>query len=878
MRSISIVPCLLALTFSSALGTQQLDDPEGDPIELSITLDPSAMRLIEQGGVNQTFQGEPSLAGSVGFLSTEEEPEGDTPTALAFTSDGATIVIAHRDSQNLVLFDAATRASTGVIDVTGSPNAMALTSDDALAVTANVFEDTVSIIDLGLGQEVAVIPVGDQPSVVRITPDDLLAVVGNTVDQTFSVIDLTTRTELRQIAGAGFTSTTTISFEPGVTTFKFVEFECVDNNTILHPDYANGTIDFFDLTTGAATSLTSAPQPYGIALTPDRTKAVVTHLFSNRTLTVIDTGAKTFSTIATTIDVQDDVTLDPAGTKAVVAVQNGCIVVNLGTSAISPVLSTASVNALRTTADGLYALVIGFRGSVISFASETVVDEVNNFVSAYVGGVSPSTSRAAMASQHNGEDLLVVNVAGAGSTLEGVVPTGPPKEGDKARMAAISPDGRWAITTNILSHTASVIDRTTGTLAGIVPVGLRPAEVAFTPDSSKAVVANLDSTFASVIARPALTVTSVGLSTRQSEVEISPNGQYAYVAVVVSDGVWRIDLNTLAVAGSRLPVGEMGSALLLFNQTSGMTLSPDGGTLVTCNSFHDTITVIDTASWSVTGTVNVGAFPIRARFSADGRRLFVSNRTGSSVSVLDENGGTWSLTATIPVGSWPFDMAVSSATDRLYVGNHLDDTLSVIDTAALSVLQTVALPEAPQGLFLDPIANQLAVACGTWSVTIGPGPKVQTDRSGDLALIDLATLGATSLSTGEPPGQIVADPCGGELFVPVPFIDGLQTHATDATSLRLSITPEVAALNDTVAITSCNGDPGFLATLFVTAIDGTPTFVRLPVTGTFNAAGVWRVAGPLSNSPGPLTLTVHTLALTASGGLAFSNPEELVLE
>ncbi|MFT7484517.1 MAG: prolyl-tRNA editing enzyme YbaK/EbsC (Cys-tRNA(Pro) deacylase), partial [Candidatus Paceibacteria bacterium] len=51
-------------------------------------------------------------------------------------------------------------------------------------------------------------------------------------------------------------------------------------------------------------------------------------------------------------------------------------------------------------------------GSMISFASQSLVTNLNNYVSCHVGGVSPVGTRAAMAATHNGENLLVMNTNG----------------------------------------------------------------------------------------------------------------------------------------------------------------------------------------------------------------------------------------------------------------------------------------------------------------------------------------------------------------------------------------------------------------------------------------------------------------------------------
>jgi WD40 repeat protein len=54
------------------------------------------------------------------FVLTGSDPEGDSPSDVAFTPDGSTIVVAHRESGNLILWDAATRAFEGSVSVLGA--------------------------------------------------------------------------------------------------------------------------------------------------------------------------------------------------------------------------------------------------------------------------------------------------------------------------------------------------------------------------------------------------------------------------------------------------------------------------------------------------------------------------------------------------------------------------------------------------------------------------------------------------------------------------------------------------------------------------------------------------------------------------------------
>jgi YVTN family beta-propeller protein len=702
-------------------------------------------------------------------------PEGDTPSAAAFTPDATRIVVAHMTSRSLVVFDAATRVVVRVIALSGTHADVAVSADNVHAVTANLFENTASIVDLSTGVEIAVVPVGTQPACVRFTPSGAKAVVGNAVSQSLSVIDVASATELHRIPGAGFQSITTISFEPGVVTYRINGFECPSETLAVHPDNLNAQIDFFDLAAGTVSSIACDPQPRGIAMTPNGSKIVVSHYSNVRKLTVVDPATHAITQILSTPnDLSEPVAIRPDGTKAAVSVQNGTQIVDLGTGVFFGVQSTASVNAMLSTPDGQYVLAVGFNGSLISYATGTIVNTLNGLVSTYVGAVAPSGQRAAMLSNHNGEDLLVVNTNGAAGFLEGRVPSGPPPEGDASRDVAISADGTIAVATNILGANASVIDVATGSMLAIVPVGARPADVALTPDRSKAVVANLDSTFASVIDLGTHAVTNVPISTRGSEVEISPDGRYAYVAVVTGgDGVWRIDLTTSAVAGPKLLTGDMGSVFYLFQQSSGMTLSPDGATLAVCGSFTNNVTLIDTATWSVSATVAVGTMPARAAFSADSQTAYVANKTTNTVSEL-RNTGAWNVVRTIPVGAQPFEMAVDSAGQRLYVANAQSHAVGVVDLVAGAMIASVPVPNSPQALALSPSGACLVCASGTWSVSLGPGPLLAIARSGAVTVIDTAGASVVqTITTGLPPAAMAFDSAGTRGVVAEPMWDGV---------------------------------------------------------------------------------------------------------
>src|SRR5215467_5899030 len=68
---------------------------------------------------------------------------------------------------------------------------------------------------------------------------------------------------------------------------------------------------------------------------------------------------------------------------------------------------------------------------------------------------------------------------------------------------------------------------------------------------------------------------------------------------------------------------------------------------------------------------------------------YVANNQSNSVSVIDTATNT--VTATIPVGDGPSGAVFSPDGTRVYVMNTRDDIISVIDTATNTVAASIAL-------------------------------------------------------------------------------------------------------------------------------------------------------------------------------------------
>ncbi|QDU68414.1 YncE family protein [Engelhardtia mirabilis] len=732
------------------------------------------------------------------FAPNFDQIEGDTPSAVAFTPDGSRYLIAHRDSKNLIEFDTATNDFLRAIDVSGSPQDLALTPDGSTAVVANMLEGTVSFIDLASGTETTTATGFSQPAVVRLTGDGSRAVVGNWGAQELVVLDVASGAELLRVGGMGFWATGWFASEAGASGTLVEQLE-VSGNTAVHPDRVHDEIVLVDVVTGTTTRLTSLEEPRGLALTPDGATAVIAHGGLAKAISVVDVASATITkAIFLNLFPIGAITVDPSGTTAVVAastgptIGNNSLVVDLVSGAVSPVVPTGWIGTYRRTADGNHALGFGQRIVLVEFASGAIVADLDGPAWTALGAISPTADKAVLVTNSAGEDRLVVETTGAGASISFQDTTGQGLEADATRRIAISADGRVAVTTNVLSDTATIWDVPGATLVKVVEVGDRPEGVALTPDGSLAVVANLDSTFVSVIDVATATVTQIPISFRGSEVAISPDGTQAFVATIDDgDGVWRIDLTTLTVSGAKIPTGDMAFFNTGYGYASGIALSPDGSRLAVCNTFSNSVTVLDTQAWSTLGTVAVSSRPLRAVWNAAGTTCYVGCYAGNQVARIQVGAGPPQLTGSFPSPNGPLHLALAPDEQSLVTAGGLAGMVRIALPSGAATA-TAPLPGKVVGLTYS-AKGELLAPFGRWDFLTSSGTYF-ANYEGTLRFADPATLGVLNEIVIDPhsPSDYAIDAASEVLVLP-------SVHVQGVTFVRLNagLVAEPAAISIT---------------------------------------------------------------------------------
>jgi YVTN family beta-propeller protein len=156
-------------------------------------------------------------------------------------------------------------------------------------------------------------------------------------------------------------------------------------------------------------------------------------------------------------------------------------------------------------------------------------------------------------------------------------------------------------------------------------------------------------------------------STNGHRLIIAPDGQRLYTENEEDSTVSVIDLP------KRKLLGKIATPRAL----AGITISPDGRTVIAVDDIEPTLFLIDTVAGKVEATVRLEGVPEAAqiaRYSPDNKVLAVTSLRSNTVSLIDPS---FRRQAAVKVGDQPMDMAFSG--DELFVACQGDGSVHVVD-------------------------------------------------------------------------------------------------------------------------------------------------------------------------------------------------------
>jgi YVTN family beta-propeller protein len=316
-------------------------------------------------------------------------------------------------------------------------------------------------------------------------------------------------------------------------------------------------------------------------------------------------------------------------------------------------------------------------------------------------------------------------------------------------------------------------------VATIANVGLNPASVAVTPDNRFAYVVNNN--------EPNIpggdTVAVLNLTTNTIEkvihdasfkepyrVAINKAGTIAYVANSDGATVSIIDIATNTVTGT----------INGFDGPSGFVIAPNGvlayvnnygGPLGVGSGNGTTVNVVNLLTNTIVGTITVGLAPAGLAITPDGAFVYVINYVDGNpgtgtISIIQTS--TQSVVGRISGFSGPFGIAITPNGRFAYVTNFgsndfapVGRTVSVVDLSTNTIVATIELGIQPAGIAITP-DGCLAYVTNYNTLYLGPGFTNLTAGEGIVNIIDLCTnrVIPPAITVGSSPNAVAISPNG----------------------------------------------------------------------------------------------------------------------
>jgi YVTN family beta-propeller protein len=226
-------------------------------------------------------------------------------------------------------------------------------------------------------------------------------------------------------------------------------------------------------------------------------------------------------------------------------------------------------------------------------------------------------------------------------------------------------------------------------------------------------------------------------------IAISPDGKSAYAVLDVNDTLAKIDLTAATPAqGPQIRVGNVPHSVVISPDGKTAYVSNEAGRIATRKDFQQysngtpvvahfptgstssgTLSVVDLASFTVTGSIETGLHPTGMAFWD--KKLLVANAYSDSISVINTawNKEERKIDLGLPIrvpgerksayGAGPNSIAVDEKNNIAYVALYNANAVAVVDLRDgvwNPVLGMIPVAYAPSSVVLDTVDNALLVA------------------------------------------------------------------------------------------------------------------------------------------------------------------------
>jgi RHS repeat-associated protein len=641
---------------------------------------------------------------------------GVNPGAIAVDATTAQLVVAnsgdsvHTDTTASIISLTGSSAWSVTSTVTGVPTgtkpAAAMDGERALALVVDEAADDVSVISMGgtpsLVGNLSLGVSGGQPSSIAVSPDGTYAYV--TVPNASDVVVL-------HYNGNASNDDFTISTTYNTTSFTPVSIaESPDGDLAYVANTSTDVIDKFDDSptkwslSSSTISLSAAPGAIVAAPNGD----LYVSIPSLSEIAFVDTNANTpsvtyhsrSSTPGPLALNADDSILEVASSSSS-AVQLADTATGGTAETASSLPNTPAAIASYPSGQTRFLAYVANYGSnsvsVLDTITDSVVTTINVGTEPDAIAVEPDNSAVFVANYGSGT-ISVIDPADIWTSTSPLVGTVTLTSGTEPVALALTPSGTGLLVVEAGVGQVQVVDTNPAdsgylsVVSGSSPIdlngtgsssALEPTTIAMSPSGAYAYVALYGPNAVTVLDQSsaaggyAFDAEQSGASlgtTDAHAVAVAPNGAAAYVVDTPTSGtgtLWSFPL--VGSGGSAGQFTTSGDAhVTIGTDPELVALSPEGQTAYVTNLASDTVSVVATASMTVTTSPSTGSEPAAVTTSPDGSLYLAANSIAGTVSVI--SGSANASLATVSVGSSPF--AIAYGGDFSAPGSVVDPTAS----------------------------------------------------------------------------------------------------------------------------------------------------------------------------------------------------------
>jgi gliding motility-associated-like protein len=716
-----------------------------------------------------------SLAGTVSVINALTNQVistitvGDFPAGIAISPDGSLVYVANQGSVNISVISTATNAVSATIDMTGNdPSDICVSQDGKWIYCAAQGENAIVIINAATNTIAS-----------KITIAGVNGVEYMTTSPTGNRVYVTGRNNNNLLAINSITNVLIATIPLG----------SYADEVAVSPDgsraYVTSSNDVFVVNTTTDAIITTIPVvggPSGVSVTPDGGSVYVTSQVSGN-ITVISTATNTITNTISAgqgpiaignfittangclgVPINFTITVKPGVLKGTISASavTGSISACVGNASASPDIEQFSVLGTNVTTSITATAPTGFEvslsagggyGNSVTFTQNNQVVYVRSAAADAAGDISgnivlsstsapginvavtglvnalPTVNQVSSQSIANGAATQPVNFTGAGNTFTWTNDTpgiGLPASGTGnitsfnavntgnsplTATVTVTPAGTAgsAYIPNSASNTVSVINTATQTVTATILVGTEPIDVAISPDGTRVYVTNYNNTSTGTVSViNAITnqvISTVAVGVKPDGIAISPDGSLVYVANPGSQTVSVISTATNTVSATINLSGY---------DDLDVSVSQDGKWIYVTVPDQNTIIIVNAATNSIASKMNVGSGGVlTVCTSPTGNRVYVTGGSNNDLLVINSTNNV--LIANISLGGYAGDAAISPDGSRVYVAS--SNEIYVVNTITDAVVATIPVASS-EGISVSPDGSSIYVIAGVNKVMV----------------------------------------------------------------------------------------------------------------------------------------------------------------